>query len=145
MSIKKDAIETLKRLAEKAHMCMFVTRLSELPLTSRPMSLKQCDEDGDLWFVSSDISHKNKEIEKDNRVQLFFINNTDLQYLSVYGRATIYHDKATIDDKWKQARTRWFDGKDDPNITVIRVTPERMDYWDAKSRKMGETVCFSGE
>ena len=39
------------------------------------------------------------EIEKDSRVQLYFMNNSDSEYLSVYGKAFIYDDKSTIERK----------------------------------------------
>ena len=62
---------------------MFVTELDQLPSNSRPMSLQECDDEGNLWFISSKESNKNMEIERDSRVQLYFMNNSDSEYLSV--------------------------------------------------------------
>ena len=97
---QKEAIEKLKELSEKARTCMFVTELDQLPSNSRPMSLQECDDEGNLWFISSKESNKNMEIERDPRVQLYFMNNSDSEYLSVYGKAFIYDDKSTIEEKW---------------------------------------------
>lgn len=63
------------------------------------MSLLETDNSGNLWFISSEESNKNFEIKDDRRVQLFFMNNSDSQYLSVYGMASIYKDKSTIEEK----------------------------------------------
>ena len=139
----KEAIEKLKELAEKARICMFATELEKLPITSRPMSLQECDEEGNLWFISSTASNKNFEINEDNRVQLFFMNNSNSEYLSVYGTAYIYKDKATIEDKWSVFANAWFEGKDDPDVSIIRVAPEETYYWDNKAGKIVTLLSFA--
>lgn len=139
----QEAIEKLKELSEKARICLFTTELDKLPLTSRPMSLQECDDEGNLWFISSAESNKNFEIREDNRVQLFFMNNSNSEYLSVYGKAHIYRDKATIEDKWSVFANAWFDGRDDPNVTIIRVAPEDTYYWDTKAGKVVTLLSFA--
>lgn len=140
---QEEALKTLKKLSESAKICMFCTDLDTLPNASRPMSLKETDEDGNLWFLSGDQSHKNFEIKEDNRVQLYFMNNSDSEYLSILGKAFIYKDKSTIEDKWTAMANAWFDGKDDPNVSVIRVTPEETYYWEPKVGKFVSMVHFA--
>ena len=140
---QKEAIETLKKLSESARICMFCTDLDTIPNASRPMSLKETDDEGNLWFLSSDQSHKNFEIKEDNRVQLYFMNNSDSEYLSILGKAFIYQDKNTIEDKWTPMANAWFDGKDDPNVSVIRVTPEETYYWEPKVGKFVSMLNFA--
>ena len=53
-----EAIKILKELSEKARICLFGTKLEELPVDVRPMSLKECDESRNLWFISGADSHK---------------------------------------------------------------------------------------
>ncbi|MGA9639304.1 pyridoxamine 5'-phosphate oxidase family protein [Flavobacterium sp.] len=130
------AIEKLKELAEDARICMFSTELTKLPVNSRPMGLQECDLQGNLWFLSSQESNKNFEISEDNRVQLYFMNNSSAEYLSIYGKAYIYKDQETIEEQWSPMAKPWFkDGKEDPNVTVIRVTPDEIYYWDTKAGK----------
>ena len=122
---QKEAIAKLKELTESARMCMFCTNLETLPIAARPMSLRETDEEGNLWFLSSSESNKNFEILEDNRVQLLFMNNVSSEYLSVYGKAYIYQDKNTIEEKLTPLASAWFEeGKDDPKVSVIRVTPD---------------------
>ena len=132
----KKAIEKLKELAEDARICMFCTDLSKLPVKSRPMSLQQCDMQGNLWFLSSENSNKNFEITDDNRVHLYFMNNGNAEYLSIYGKAYIYKDQKTIEEQWSPMAKPWFkEGKEDKKVTVIRVTPDETYYWDTKAGK----------
>jgi len=132
----QEAIYKLKELAEGAKTCMFCTDLKEQPIPSRPMALKEVDEEGNLWFISSSESIKNAEILKDNTVQLFFSNTGASEYLSVYGISKIYADRHTIEEKWSDMANAWFDGKDDPNVTILCVTPQDTKYWDTKNGKM---------
>lgn len=140
---RQDAVEKLKELSEKARICMFCTQLDELPLAARPMTLQECDEEGNLWFISSAESNKNFEIGADKRVQLFFVNNGDHEYLSVFGEAFIYTDQQTIEDKWSPLAKAWFEeGKEDPDVTIIRVAPGDVYYWDTKAGKLVTMTTF---
>ena len=57
--------------------------------------------------------------------------------MNIFGKAFIYKDKNTIEDKWSPIAKAWFnEGKEDPNLTVIRVQPEHTYYWDTKSGKV---------
>ena len=138
-----EAIKKLKELSESARTCMFCTELSQLPNNSRPMSLQECDEEGNLWFISSADSNKNFEISDDNRVQLYFMNNGSAEYLSIFGKAFIYKDKTTIEEKWSPFANAWFEeGKEDPKVSIIRVTPDETYYWDTKAGKFVSMVHF---
>ncbi|WP_299181698.1 pyridoxamine 5'-phosphate oxidase family protein [uncultured Chryseobacterium sp.] len=137
-----EAIKKIQELSTKAGICMFCTELEKVPINSRPMTLKEADDSGNLWFISSEASNKNFEIKEDRRVQLFFMNNGDSQYLSVYGIASIYTDQATIEEKWSAMAKPWFEGKDDPNISIIRVEPKESYYWDTKAGKLVTLLSF---
>ncbi len=133
----EEAIVKIKELVKDATTCMFVTRLSQQPLSSRPMAAQQVDEEGNIWFLSSRYSEKNSEIEHDEHVQLFFSNNSKYEYLSVYGEAEIIVDKEKATELWTPIAKTWFhDGVDDPNLTLIKVHPSDAYYWDTKNNKM---------
>lgn len=135
--ISDEAIEKIKHLAESANTCHFVTALTKLPLSTRPMATQKVDEDGSLWFMSDKNSSKNHEIQNDNRVQLFYSNQSSYEYLSISGTAEIIFDKKLIDEMWSSIAKAWFtEGKDDPAISLVKVTPEEGYYWDTKNNKM---------
>lgn len=133
----QPAIEKIKELAMDANICLFVTNLSTIPLSSRPMATQEVDDDGNLWFMSKNDSEKNIDIEKDNRVQLFYSNGSSYEYLSIYGTAEILHDREKIEELFTPMIKAWFkEGKDDPTISLIRVKPVDAYYWDTKNNKM---------
>src|SRR6187431_1203975 len=95
-----DAIEKIRDIAKDANICMFVTDLSSLPLSGRPMATQEVDEDGNIWFMSDRNSDKNREIENDDKVQLFYSHTNNYEYLSVFGKAEIVNDRSKIAELW---------------------------------------------
>jgi general stress protein 26 len=134
---QKEAIDKFKEFVKHESTCLFTTRLTEVPLTTRPMSVQKVCDQGNFWFLSPNDSDKNQEIASDPRVQLFISNSSNYEFLSVYGKATISRDQQKIDEFWNDIMKAWFPGgKDDPNIRVIKVTPEEGFYWDTKDGKL---------
>ncbi len=134
---RQDANKKIKELAEKADFCLFTTNLTELPLTTRPMSTRAVDEDGTIWFFSRVSSDKNKEINADNRVQLFYANHSNFEFLTIFGKATILKDVAKAKELWSATAKTWFnEGYDDPELTLLKIEPQDGHYWDTKDGKI---------
>lgn len=131
------AIEKLKLLVKHNSICMFGTNLEEVPTETRPMSVAQVDDEGHLWFLSGRTSKKNQDIQVDPRVQLFFANVSDQEYLTVFGLASEVNDKSKIEEIWNPIAKAWFnEGVDDPDVSALRIVPENAYYWDTKSGRM---------
>jgi general stress protein 26 len=134
----KEAIDKLKSLVDEIKICLFCTDLKTNDgSTCRPMSaMKVCDQ-GNIWFFSEKSSDKNKAIEADKHVQLFFSHPAKGSYLIVNGEAEIILDKTTIEELWTPEAKIWFkEGKEDPTISIIKVTPSTAFYWDTDGSKM---------
>ncbi len=136
-----EARKKVKELVDKNKTCHFCTAItSGKPVSVRPMSVQKIDEAGNLWFLSSDDSHKNAHISADNKVQLLFQGSAHSDFLSLYGTASISRDKKMIKELWEPIIKTWFTGgEDDPRITVIKVEAEEGYYWD---NKHGNAIAF---
>jgi len=135
---QKEAIDKLKELVSDIMICLFCTDLkTDDGSTCRPMTaIKVCDQ-GNVWFFSEKTSDKNKAILTDKNVQLFFSHPEKGSYLVVNGKAEIIFDKTKIEELWTPAAKIWFkEGKDDPNISVIKVKPSTAYYWDTDGNRM---------
>jgi len=128
------AVKKIKELVDKSSTCFFCTDIETgKPFITRPMAVQKVDEDGVLWFLSANDSHKNYEIRTDDYVQLLFQGSAYSDFLSIYGRAMISEDKEKIKELWKPTLKTWFtEGVDDPRISVISVQPLEGYYWDTK-------------
>jgi general stress protein 26 len=137
----KEAVEKLKELAKGAENCFFCTSIKTgLPLSVRPMSVLDVDDNGNLWFMSQADSEKNKEIEADPFTHLFFQSHKNSGFLNVYGISEILEDREKVEELWTPLLKVWFqDGKEDEKISLIKVAPTHVYYWDTKH---GEAVAF---
>lgn len=134
---QQEAIKKFKEIVSHDATCLFTTKLTQIPLNTRPMAVQKVCDQGNFWFLSSSDSEKNAEILADERVQLFFLNTGKYEFLSLYGKASVTRDRAKIDELWTDIAKAWFtEGKDDPRVTVIKVTPEEGYYWDTKDGKL---------
>ena len=136
--VQQDAVKKLKALAEDINICLFCTQLkTDDGSTCRPMSTAKVDDNGDIWFMSAKDSDKNRDIQKDNKVQLFYSHPSKSSFVVVNGNATISEDKKKIEELWNPLNKAWFKGgKDDPNISLIKVSNINAYYWDTKGNAM---------
>lgn len=96
------AVKKIKEVVDKSSTCFFCTDIETgKPFFTRPMAVQKVDDDGILWFLSANDSHKNYEIRTDDFVQLLFQGSAYSDFLSLYGRATISEDKEKIKGLWK--------------------------------------------
>lgn len=139
---RQESIEKLKSLTEKIDYCMLTT-IDRGHLRSRPMSTQEMDESGDLWFFTSDQTHKIDEIEADNRVNVAYSKPDSDTYVSVSGGASIVKDRAKMEELWNPVLKAWFpDGLEDPHLTLLKVSIEEAEYWDTPNSKVVQLVGF---
>lgn len=132
-----EAIRKIKELVGHNAICMFTSNVEEVPFQTRPMTVQEVDDEGNFWFFSPKDSHKNHELRSDARVQLLFANTSESEYLTVFGTATILDDRKKIEELWSPIAKAWFQqGKNDPNLSLIRVKTENAYYWEPKYNKM---------
>jgi general stress protein 26 len=139
---RQQAIEKLNGLIKEMDFAMLTTNDGGV-LRSRPMQTQDFDFDGDLWFFTSSNTHKAEEIERDNRVNVSYASPGDNSYISVSGRASLVKDREKIDEYWSDILKAWFpEGKDTPELVLLKVEVEQAEYWDAPSSKVAQALGF---
>jgi general stress protein 26 len=139
---RQESIEKLKGLVEDIDFAMLTTFAAN-KLRSRPMSTQEMDEDGNLWFFTSDQTHKVDEIEADNRVNAAYSKPDDNVYVSIFGRAEISKDRAKIEELWNPILKAWFpEGLDDPTLCLLKISVEEAEYWDSPNSKLVQIAGF---
>lgn len=135
--VSTEAIRKLKEIIDQSKSCFFCTALATGPSDGvRPMGVLQVDDEGNLWFLSATDSYKNREIETNPAVKLYFQGSAHSDFMYLSGRATITKDRTKINELWEPVLKTWFtEGKDDPRISVIKVVPQEGYYWDTKHGK----------
>jgi general stress protein 26 len=116
---------------------MFTTQDTDGALTSRPLTVQQLDDAGNLWFFVSDRESFTHELTDHPSVNVSFADVDDHLYVSVSGRAELLRDRAKAEELWNPAVKAWFpQGLDDPNLALLRVQAYSAEYWDTANSKM---------
>lgn len=131
-----EARAKISEMVESIDFAMMATDLGQTPLHMVPMSTKKVDSQGTIWFLSNRNSTHNQNILKDGKLHLIYVDKSEMQFLNVYGTATITNDKQIIHELYGKADDTWFEGEHDPNITAIAVKPSDAAYWDPKGNKL---------
>ncbi|HYR57386.1 MAG TPA: pyridoxamine 5'-phosphate oxidase family protein, partial [Chthoniobacteraceae bacterium] len=118
-------------LLKNFHTVMLVTLAGENQFHARPMAIARVEDDGRLWFITAAETAKVHEIEFDSHVFLT-AQHGNSAFVSLTGRASLVADREKIAELWAERFRVWFPGgKDDPNIELITVRPERGEFWDS--------------
>lgn len=136
----KEAVVKMRSLIDSSgSTCFFRTDVTiHENHTARPMSVQKTDEEGNLWFLSALDSSKNVELSSSPEASLFFQGAGQSEFMELKGHVIITKDRDKIDELWGAVVQNWFDGKDDPRITVIQFIPDSGYYWD---NKYGDAVA----
>ena len=64
-------------------------------------------------------------------------------YLSVAGQARVVRDRALVERFWNDAMKAFFPGgKDDPDVVLIEVAVDTIEYWDGPGSWIGKAATF---
>jgi general stress protein 26 len=126
-----DSIKKIKELGE-GKTCFLCTSTGNKGY-ARPMTVQLVDEYGDIWFLSANDSKQNEEIISNPDVNLYFQGSQYSEFMHLYGKASIHHDTNKINELWNPIFKTWFtEGKNDPNISLIKFSTHSGYYWDNK-------------
>jgi general stress protein 26 len=128
---------------EKVRFAMVTTAMADGSLASRPMTLQGVDGDGTMWFFTSASTQLGDDVNRDERVNVAFADTGDDFYLSATGSAWFVDDLEKIEALWGVMAAAWFDGPTDPNLWLLRVKPDRIDYWKSGAGKVLQMVAMA--
>lgn len=144
--MENNPSENLKKLADKIskiETAMLVTTEEDGTLRARPMQALKLEGNA-LWFLTGSNSPKSAQIKNDSHVNLSFADESSKLYVSVSGIATVNRDRQKIEELWSEPFKAWFpEGKDDPNIAVIRVEITQAEYWDTPSSPVVHLIGYA--
>ncbi|QNJ98418.1 pyridoxamine 5'-phosphate oxidase family protein [Constantimarinum furrinae] len=132
----EEGKEKIREMAEDIEFAMLITGLDKKPFHIVPMTTKKVDEDGNIWFLSHRDSKNNQNIAENAEVHLSYSHKNGLQFLTLFGMAEIVHNSEILEELYTSLDDIWFEGKEDPHLTAIKVIPKSAHYWDSKNNKL---------
>jgi len=131
-------IEKFIEMIKDVRICMLITKeINAENLSGRPMGINKIDADGTMWFFTKASSNKVDEIEESQKVSIAIAHEGSGNYLMIHGTSILSNNKEKMKELWSPIMKAWFPlGLDDPDMTLIKVEPNEVNYWDSSSSKM---------
>ena len=127
----KEPSEHIWTLMGDIGICMVVTHSGEGDaVRARPMAARAEIEDNAIYFLSDAGTPKDREIKHNSNICLAFSDVKANRFVSVTGTAEVFADAGAGPSPVVRVDKAWFKSADDPNIRIIRVTPDQGEYWE---------------
>jgi general stress protein 26 len=131
------------QIIEHVHICMFVTH-GRNGLRARPLDARIDRGGGLIYFLTDVRGTKDNEIANDQHVCMTFLDPKEKAYLSITGKAIVVKDAGLAKAYWKKGDEVWWpQGESDPNLLVVRVTPEFAELWDGPASSNVASLEFA--
>jgi general stress protein 26 len=139
-----EAVFRLLEIISEIKTAMLTTIDEDMTLRSRPMLTQDYQQDGTLWFFSSDHHGKADELAADPRVNVTYAMPEKQRFISISGLAEIVHDDAKKRDLWKPSFREWFpEGSNDSHLALLKIYIQKAEYWDVPSNQLIEILSFT--
>ena len=142
LDAKGDGLAFIWKNIQLIHDCMLVTRDNN-HLRSRPMRGIAKEDDNAIWFITAKTSHKDEELARDPQACICYSDKSSNTYLSLSGAVELSDDADQILALWNSDAEAYFPhGPSDPNIILLKFTPDVGEYWDAPSNPVLLAIQF---
>ena len=125
-----------KRLADERVAMLTTQDADGLPL-GRPVMPVKVEPQGRVWLFTAADGGIARDLRRDARVHVVFVNPGDELFVSLNGEAQVLRDPAKAHELWSPVAGAWYPGgPGDPNLALVRIDVHRGDYWDMKDRDL---------
>lgn len=129
-----DHRQTVIDLVKRSRFAMLTTRTAEGTMISRPLTVQEVTEEGDIYFIVPGDGDAAREADR-AEVNLGFSH--DMAFASVAGTGEILHDRDKLEQLWGIGTQACSDKDETPQNTskvVLVVHGETAQYWNAPSK-----------
>lgn len=128
---RQDHIDKVQELVKDIKFAMMTTRTLEDHLHSCPMTTSETSIGAkEIWFIGDKTTETVKDIEKNAQVNLAYVSQDAKNYVSINGKAELVEDEEKLNELWSPIYSAFYEqGKEDPNLQLIKVVPHGAEYW----------------
>ncbi|MGC5617672.1 pyridoxamine 5'-phosphate oxidase family protein [Georgenia sp. Z1491] len=122
------------KLLRGSRVVMLTTALADGKLLAHPMSPQEVSDDADVWFFLSLASGQADALRRGPNANIAVAEAGS--WLSVACRVELVEDRAKVEELWSDGAEAYVEGRDDPNLTLVRAVGESAQYWGVPGGKV---------
>jgi general stress protein 26 len=107
----------------------------------QPMAPQLDRQTGTIWFFTKTDTEIAEAIGPGARAHFCVVGKDHDYHACISGRILLRRDPVKIDEYWNSVIEAWFDGKDDPKLTLLALEMEDAEIWAST----GSTLKFGWE
>jgi general stress protein 26 len=140
-----EKLRWFREIIETIRVAMVTTSADDGALHSRPLTTLEVDAAGAVWFFTRASSSQAEDVQHTGRVNLSYVEPGGARFASVAGTAEIVRDVDKAASLWHSDYEEWFPGgADDADLAFIKVSVEKVEYWDSPLNPVAKLVEFVG-
>ncbi|RPI45182.1 MAG: general stress protein [Hyphomicrobiaceae bacterium] len=114
---------------------------------ARPMTAQVEADHGPIWFFTARDNALVQNLANGDRAIATFTSKGHDLFATIHGSVRLDNDRAVIDRLWNRYIAAWYQGgKDDPQLALLRLDPERAEIWlDASSLVAGIKMLLGAD
>ena len=114
---------------------------------ARPMTAQVEADRGPIWFFTARDNALVQNLANGDRAIATFTSKGHDLFATIHGSVRLDNDGAVIDRLWNRYIAAWYQGgKDDPQLALLRLDPERAEIWlDASSLVAGIKMLLGAD
>jgi general stress protein 26 len=106
---------------------------------TRPMTAQvdspDADDGGTIYFFGAKSESLVQAIGGGHRAVATYVSKDHKVFAHLHGTLVVSNDREVIERLWNPMIASWYkDGKDDPDLALIRFDAEQADVWEAQGR-----------
>ena len=105
---------------------------------ARPMTAQVEGDRGPIWFFTTADNGIVQKLASGQRAIAAFSSKDHELFATVHGNLAVDTDRAVIERLWNPFVAAWYEGKDDPKLTLLRLDAEKGEVW------LNESSLFAG-
>ncbi len=129
-SENQETLKNIKDLIKDEKVAMLTTISPDGKLMSRPMQTQEVELDREeIWFITKKDTDKYEDIKLNPAVNLAYAGSS---YVSISGTAELVQDSEKKKEYMNKIVEKLLNtSADDPNVVLVKVTPEIAEYWES--------------
>ena len=135
-------VQKMLDLINDVKYAMLTTREVDGTLRSRPLTTLEAEFEGVLRFLVAADSDIARDLQGDPQANLGYADPRGNSYVSVSGTGTVRRDPTRAKALWNAWADSFFDGPDDPNVSVLEIDVQSAQYWSLPSGVLGRAVAY---